>query len=747
MHNPVINHNTVEIALDRCDGHAFERFGQAYMAGIFGTDFVPLGGVHDGGADAFFEVFQAKDKAGHFVQITRQENYASKIRQTVQRLHESGRQPARLTYFSARVIPDVDQAEENLSTELNVRIYIKDQKYITSHINYNQTTQSAFESHLATFVGQLSLPGQSSLVSSTDGVQLRSVAVFLAQEIENRTGEKVLSHKIVDALIIWSLRETDPDKDIFKTKDEILAEILQNIPNADQLLTGSLEHRLTALTAKDHPDGRQINRHVNKRRRGQPAPVPKYCLPFETRTTIRNENADDEALKSAVLAQMANTASKVCETKSFTNINPIDVAKNVLAVFEKAFEDQGIIIANHFRQETAPENNELLHLLAKHLNDNKSIGEEGPRLLEACADTLYFTFTKSTHEQKTFFNRLSRTYALFFSIQNEPRIAEWMRNTSSNFVLYVGSDIILKSITERFCNDENRQATNALRILKECDSTLIFTDPALDELHTHLIASNEEFKNHYQEHEHYLKDNIVQACNRPLIRAYLDARISPEPGITRPKSWIALLNSILPYELLYEESGKEALKAYLIEHFQMEFETLEDLQKITDAEQVDALTQKMVRTKSRKGEKAAELLAKNDALLACAVYGKRIALGEAHKPSYHGHRTWWLTSESSILTETTDLIRSKGRPFMMRPEFVMQYVALNPATEAISLSYKQVFPSTIGLSLGSYVPENLLHTLLDKLETSEDFDEARLKVEAAKFQNQLMADFTRQYMT
>lgn len=59
---PTINHHLVEIALGRADPTSFEKFCQAFFAALTGTEFVPLGGHHDGGAEAFDEpgVFEAK---------------------------------------------------------------------------------------------------------------------------------------------------------------------------------------------------------------------------------------------------------------------------------------------------------------------------------------------------------------------------------------------------------------------------------------------------------------------------------------------------------------------------------------------------------------------------------------------------------------------------------------------------------------------------------------------------------------
>ena len=49
----LVDHKLVEIALEHTSGTEFERFFHAFYPAIAGINFVALGGVHDGGADAF----------------------------------------------------------------------------------------------------------------------------------------------------------------------------------------------------------------------------------------------------------------------------------------------------------------------------------------------------------------------------------------------------------------------------------------------------------------------------------------------------------------------------------------------------------------------------------------------------------------------------------------------------------------------------------------------------------------------
>jgi hypothetical protein len=237
-----INHHLVEIALERSDGASFEKFAQAFFAELSGVDFIPLGGLHDGGAEAFTEpgVFETK-RAGHFWQASIQKTIRAKIRGTVKRLVEYGRKLTQLTYCTSIVVPNVDGEEDLLSEELGLRVKIRDQKYIVSHINHSPQTVQAFNSYLAPHLDFLKAIGGTTIVSYSPDLPARSLCVFLGQEVERRRGNTQLLEGVTDALILWALDGTDPEKGTFLSRGEILDRITNALPAAKQFIKGVLD--------------------------------------------------------------------------------------------------------------------------------------------------------------------------------------------------------------------------------------------------------------------------------------------------------------------------------------------------------------------------------------------------------------------------------------------------------------------------------------------------------------------------
>ena len=55
MTTKYLHPDLVQIALDRTEGSAFECFAQDFLSVLEGKDFIPVGGVGDGGADGINE--------------------------------------------------------------------------------------------------------------------------------------------------------------------------------------------------------------------------------------------------------------------------------------------------------------------------------------------------------------------------------------------------------------------------------------------------------------------------------------------------------------------------------------------------------------------------------------------------------------------------------------------------------------------------------------------------------------------
>ena len=307
----------MEIALDKVEGFSFERFACDFLSSVEGRMFIPLGGVHDGGADGV-ESRELYQSSNNFYQFTTQANHRDKIRKTIARLKKFGRLPNVLIYLTSRQVPHIDQEEELLTEELDAIIRIRDKKYIISHINDSSGTTSSYYNHLTHYTDYLGKIGHNNTAANSSYLSDPSVFVFLQHEVANRLGNRKLIHSITDTLILWALRDTDPDKNVFLTRDQVHANITAAFPWSASFINRHLNDRLEKLGTRGVQE-REIRWYRKE---------AKYCLPYETRESIKKENAADESLRVEFLDELKLKASEYLDgdDQEYENNRPLGTA-------------------------------------------------------------------------------------------------------------------------------------------------------------------------------------------------------------------------------------------------------------------------------------------------------------------------------------------------------------------------------------------------------------------------------------
>jgi hypothetical protein len=138
--------------------------------------------------------------------------------------------------------------------------------------------------------------------------------------------------------------------------------------------------------------------------------------------------------------------------------------------------------------------------------------------------------------------------------------------------------------------------------------------------------------------------------------------------------------------------------------------------------------------------------AKNDALMALSVYGRRRALKEQSGTSEFGFRTWWLTSEVKILSHTRRLVGDhEGARYMMRPEFLLNFLALAPTAREVRAAYRNIFPTVLGVRLAKRMDEEQFHELMKRVRESDRLEDGRRQAEMSRLADELKSDFEKNY--
>lgn len=426
MRDDAIDLRIFSVALGEVGTSEFERFGQAFYAALEGTDFVPLGGSGDGGADALLDrsLFETRDQS-RVLQISKQADFRAKVSHTVRRLREYGRAPSSLTYLTSRSIQNLDTEEDRLSTAQGLRVRLRDSRYIESHVNRSAASRAAARSYVLPAASFLNEIGARPIISPSDDLPAASLCAFVGQEIENRRGNTALLESVTDSLVLWALNDTDPEKGVFKTRNEILAEIERSLPAAKTFIRSVFDQRLERLTKKNGTDGRKIN-HYSKGN--------KYCLPFETRQIVAIENAADIGLKQRVSELFADRVQNcVPNLSEALCTEAVHVCHSSI---EAAFERKGMEIVQFIKNVSSDYTGTIDELVIRAIETKTDLsGVDVQRARAIALEVLRGAFYHSEPDERTYFQKLSRTYTLLFMIKNEPRVVEYFRNMTSQFIL------------------------------------------------------------------------------------------------------------------------------------------------------------------------------------------------------------------------------------------------------------------------------------------------------------------------
>lgn len=690
--------------MDGVTGAHFEAFAKQVFAAVFGEEFIPLGGIHDGGADGVLSSYtqEVKGKPTTFIQfsVTREDGGRGKVNDTIQALRNAGRNPSQIIYATSRALPKADLIAQEVFENHAVMVQIRDFERIKGYINSDARANAAFYESFDHQIQSLSRASDLRLTTVSQFAKDPTVYVFLNHELRNRLSQDHLNDRIADALIYWSLRETDPERGSFLSRSEISTAIAAVFPMAKNVLVPRLEERIRELSKKTVGGEERIRHHK---------PIDKFCLPFDMRRTLASEAS------SAVLQQNLFRASIRERLQAVLRQGLTEKAADccvdlVFSTVHHYFVDQGLILAAFLTGQTdGPGISDQIveDILVKALGESEHGKVVSPEMFGACLQVLRGIFYRWTADERTYLMYLSRTSCLLVTLHSAPKLLEYLNQMAGNFRLLVGSDLLVKALSERYLDREHQQVSNLLFVTKELGAELVLTEPVLSEVFTHLHATDLEFRNHYAAYEQYLKDADGSECDRIMIRAYIHARKNPKG----PDSWRRFINQMTDPDGLRSksESARQALRGFLLQRFGMSFMSFEDLERAVPKAKVDELAARLQAARGAKHEE----LSYNDALMVYATYAQRRHREESGVYDGFGFRTWWLTKETHVLSLAAHTVQAEGGvPCVMRPEFLLNFVALAPKAVEVRKAFGSLLPTTAGLQLGQYLKPGVMDDLM-----------------------------------
>lgn len=736
-----VDPRVIEIALSRVGGTDFENFAQGFFASTLGVDYLPMGGTHDGGADgAFDDRLYLAAGTQKFMQASITADPKTKIRGTIKRLREFGREPRSLIYATSQKITLIDQMQEELNDDMNCRVVIRDGNFFQHQINGTPGALQAYKAYVAGAASYLENVGTANTLHSIPGLPSKTLCVFLGQELDRRRGKSELLEAVADSLILWSLEGTDPQKGKFLSLDEIEQRVIEALPSAKTFIKGVLKNRIEELISKSS-GGRKVNFHRKE---------DGYCLPYETRKKILEENVDDESLKNEVSDVFRSRATEKL-SRSTDNIGIVEQCVEICHdVIHRSYYAQGLEITLFIENEEGSDNDlpSIVDIVDRVISDRGLIGSDAGIIAQGCLEILRETYYNSSAVERRYLRKLARTYILLFMLKNEPRIVEYFRNMTSNFNLYVGADLIVRSLSEHMLSKDDQMTKNALMLLKAAGSKIILTDKTLDEVWHHIRTTHLEFINNYQELQNYMTPGLASQIDRILIRAFFYTKFERSLKKGSPFGWSNYLGQFLTVKEITRDTVRDELREYLINEFGFEFEEEAAMLASVDPGELENLTVKIQRARGNigRGAESEEILSKNAAMTVLRVYQRRKQEGERSGGNPYGFRTWWLTQQTRVHNATGHLVAKEGSRYMMRPEFILHFLAAIPSAKAVQGSYDNIFPSILGVKLGNRMDENAFKAIISNArEVHSDVDDSRARVLLAKATAQLQSDFLKKY--
>lgn len=254
----------------------------------------------------------------------------------------------------------------------------------------------------------------------------------------------------------------------------------------------------------------------------------------------------------------------------------------------------------------------------------------------------------------------------------------------------------------------------------------------MDEVCGNIRKANNVYNNEYAEREHYITAEVARHIDQILVRSYFYARGSKGAG--RPAGWRAYIEQFADYEEVTKQ-GKDSLREYLCKRFELKFESMDEMERGIDREELERLTTAVMEIKRYRPQE--EMLARNDALQVLRIYRHRHEIGDRAGSNPFGYRVWWLTQESAVKRATGYLVKKFNGRYLMRPEFLVSFIDLVPDLDEVRRSFTNIFPTMLGIRLSNRMSERDFVDVLREYDKAASVNPERAQVILANLSNKL----------
>lgn len=670
-----------EFALSKIeDGFIFEKFANQFLTCVLGYHFIPVGGLKDRGIDGLEHLFNRDGLERYIYQTSIEKNCKGKLIKTLETLKKNKIKFDRLYYVTNQIFPDIEKTIDELFEKYKKYITIFDLKWFSSNVNNSQCTINAYTIFLSHHLHEFQIPTKGYIVN--DLVTDPRLFVFLRQQWDVNRKDLKLDQILADTLILYCLEGTDPDKGIFKTREQIIEDIATYIKFDPKLLHDTLNKRLDELSEKP----RRITYHTK---------ANGFCLPYETRLSIQERDLEEIAVYEKFKIDIETKLRSYLREK---DIFIKDCVGLIESTFHRLFYKQGLEFANFVLH---GENQEAFE---KQLPDVISLVVDAssviPKNKEAVKTSLLMTIRdivyNGTKEQNLFLQRLSNTYMMLFLLQCDPKLCAFFSTIASRLNVFVCTSIIIPALSEIYLEPINRRHWNLLKGAKEAGVTLTINGVILHELISHFRMIIKIYEEEYRENEHlYLTDETgTLFIDEIMLRAYFYARMR-----NQVQNFNNFIDNFINYEL---SNPEEEMIEWLKEEFGIQYKSDKSFGIEIKKDEYDLLYSKL------KDQKTHTAKARNDAKVILTIYAIREKNNETDNAGIFGYKTWWLSKDTVTQRTVNEVFKDKYRiSCYIRPDFLYNYIALAPKKGEVDAAFRELFPSLLGVNISFHLPREI----------------------------------------
>lgn len=445
------------IVLDAVSDDDFELFGQAILRHVLGIQFEPTGGMHDGGQDGFVQPVSGKPT--HYVQISTRADTPRKIRATIDRLKESGREPGMLTYLTNRPLPERDALQDDVERETGVSIRILDRRWITVQTQKDDAAGKIFADSFASVV-QSATKLDKHITQVYSPPERMSIMSYMEVHAASEPDEKDLLPLAIDSAIYLALEGTDPEKSVFRSEQDIIDSVHEIFPAVKARKDIDLSARIKRLSSKQGTP--RIRHHRN---------ADGYCLPFDVRSEFSEHG---RKVRASEVAFWDSIKKRLVDGDAPDALLGIALEACSFAI-EKTFEKQGLNFLASIRGAFRAEEVKTYEFLYEKL---APVSDEGDayKAVKACQYAIRHAFYSPNEVESEYTMRLFKAYSVEFAIRGDARVASYFSKLVKNLRLFIGTDVIVRALSEICCKPVGRATQNALKMLSQAGSELILTE-------------------------------------------------------------------------------------------------------------------------------------------------------------------------------------------------------------------------------------------------------------------------------